>query len=144
VILDLSQITSGKLRLVRSELNISELIRGVVDDLAPLLARSGSKIISDIQDNVAGLLNPVAVSQIVENVLSNAIKYGEGKPIELALTSDGGVACITVRDHGIGIDAEAQERIFGRFERAVRKTGQPGFGLGLWVTRKLAEAMGAP
>ena len=142
VLLDVAQINTGKLRITPAELNLSELARGIVESHAPMLARSGSKMIADIQPNVVGMLDEIGVSQILDNLLSNAIKYGEGNPIELAIAVADNAALITVRDHGVGIDAAERERIFERFERAVRKTSQPGFGLGLWVTRKLIDAMG--
>jgi signal transduction histidine kinase len=142
VLLDIAQITSDRLRLAPRELNVSELAHGVAEGLAPVLARSGSEITTDIQPGVVAILDEVAVTQILDNLLSNAIKYGEGKPIELGLTAADNAARITVRDHGVGIGAAERERIFERFERAVRKTTHPGFGLGLWVTRKLTDAMG--
>jgi signal transduction histidine kinase len=142
VLLDVSQITTGKLRMTPRELNVSELARGVVENLAPMLARSGSELTAEIRPDVIGMLDEVGVTQILDNLLSNAIKYGEGKPIELTLAEADNAARITVRDYGVGIGAEERERIFERFERAVRKSGQPGFGLGLWVARKLADAMG--
>ncbi|MBL9027771.1 MAG: sensor histidine kinase [Myxococcales bacterium] len=74
------------------------------------------------------------------NLLSNAAKYGKGKPIEVEAHRMNGTALVSVTDHGIGIDEEALSRIFGRFERAVslRHFG----GLGLLVARQLAEAHG--
>lgn len=142
VLLDIAQITTGKLHITPAELNLSELARGIVESFAPMLARSGSKMIADIQPDVIGMLDEIGVSQILDNLLSNAIKYGEGKPIEFAVAAADNIARIGVRDHGVGIEASERERIFERFERVVRKTSQPGFGLGLWVTRQLTDAMG--
>src|SRR5690606_29986557 len=82
--------------------------------------------------------------QIVSNLLANAIKYGPGRPIEVSLAADADADAVelTVRDHGIGISAGDQARLFQRFERAVSRRHYGGFGLGLWTTRHLAEAMG--
>jgi signal transduction histidine kinase len=87
-------------------------------------------------------LDELAISGVVENLLSNAIKYGDRKPIELTLTSADGVARLTVRDNGIGIDSKDQNRIFERFERVVGGAPQSGFGIGLWLVRNLVESMG--
>jgi signal transduction histidine kinase len=70
-----------------------------------------------------------------------ALKYGMGKPIELTVTREGAAAWLKVRDEGIGISESDQARIFEPFERAVSTLDQGGFGIGLWVVRKLVEAM---
>jgi signal transduction histidine kinase len=87
-------------------------------------------------------LDQLAVSEIVENLLSNAMKYGDRKPIEIGLASENGWARITVEDHGLGIANEDRERIFERFERVIGGHTSSGFGIGLWLTRNLAESMG--
>jgi signal transduction histidine kinase len=74
--------------------------------------------------------------------MSNAIKYGPGKAIEVRLTCRRHAAELQVRDHGIGIPPEDQSRIFERFERAVSPRHFGGLGLGLWVVKQLVTAMG--
>ena len=142
ILLEVAQIASGKFYLDPSELNLSELIAEVVNDYMPLAVRSGSQLTINVQNDVIGLFDRTAVSGIVENLLSNAIKYGQGKPIEIALTATAEVARITVRDNGIGIDEKDKARIFERFERAVGRQVQSGFGIGLWLSRSYVELMG--
>ena len=142
ILLEVAQITSGKLHLDPSNLNLSELVASIVNDYTPLVVRSGSKLTVDIQNGVTAFVDPMAVSEIVENLLSNAIKYGQSKPIEISLTSDAETAQITVRDNGIGIDEKDKARIFERFERAVGRQTHAGFGIGLWLSRSFAELMG--
>src|SRR5690606_8427852 len=84
----------------------------------------------------------VRFAQIVGNLLANAMKYGRGKPIEVALAVEADHVQLTIRDHGIGISEGDQARLFQRFERTVSKRHYGGLGLGLWVTRHVAEAMG--
>ena len=141
-LLEVAQVTSGKFHLDLSEVNLSELIAEVVNDYMPLAVRSGSQLTINVQNDVIGLFDRTAVSGIVENLLSNAIKYGQGKPIEIALTATVEVARITVRDNGIGIDEKDKARIFERFERAVGRQVQSGFGIGLWLSRSYVELMG--
>ncbi len=76
------------------------------------------------------------------NLLTNALKYGAGKPIEVGVGVDGGKARIFVKDHGIGIAKDDQARIFGQFERAIPGTSISGMGLGLFISRKITEAHG--
>jgi two-component system OmpR family sensor kinase len=142
VLLEVAQIRSGKFHLDRSKLNLSELIADVVNDYTPLAIRSGSELTVHLQNDVIALMDRTAISGIVENLLSNAIKYGQGKPIELGLTATAEIVQITVRDHGIGIDEKDQARIFERFERAVGRQVQSGFGVGLWLSRSFVELMG--
>ena len=83
------------------------------------------------------------LDQGLTNLVSNALKYGEGKPIELSLRDGPAGVGICVRDHGIGIAPDDQRRIFGRFERVVAdRRRYAGFGLGLWITRQIVEALG--
>jgi signal transduction histidine kinase len=74
--------------------------------------------------------------------VSNALKYGEGKPIEIVVTGDDARARLEVTDHGIGIAPHHQERVFERFERAVTDRRYAGFGLGLWITSRIVEEFG--
>ncbi|MFZ2061533.1 MAG: HAMP domain-containing sensor histidine kinase [Candidatus Binatus sp.] len=141
-LLEVAQVTSGKFHLDPSEVNLSGLIAEIVNDYMPLAIRSGSKLSAKVQNDVIGLLDRTAVSGIVENLLSNAIKYGQGKPIEINLSATPEIAQITVRDHGIGIDEKDKARIFERFERAVGRHVQSGFGIGLWLSRSFVELMG--
>lgn len=141
-LLEVAQISSNKLHLKPSKLDLSELTKRILNDYAPLILRSGSELTANIQNGIIAHLDELAISEIMENLLSNAIKYGEHKPIELTLTATDDSAQIVVRDNGIGIDGKDQDRIFERFERVVRREGHSGFGIGLWLTRNLAESMG--
>ena len=87
MLLEVAQISSNKLHLDPSELDLSELINGIVHEYTPMILRSGSDLTINIQSGVVAHLDELAVSGIVENLLSNAIKYGEHKPIELTLTA---------------------------------------------------------
>jgi two-component system, OmpR family, sensor kinase len=142
VLLEVAQINAGKFHLELSTLDLSELTMGIVSDYMPLVTRSGSEIKVLIKNGVIALLDRMAVSEIVENLLSNAIKYGQHKPIEITLTATAQAAQLVVRDNGIGIDNKDIVRIFEPFERAVGREVHSGFGIGLWLSRSLAELMG--
>ena len=81
------------------------------------------------------------MDHIVSNLISNAFKYGSGAPIEIIVEADGATARLLVRDGGPGIAPEDQARIFHRFERAAA-SHTSGFGLGLWIVRESARALG--
>src|ERR1700726_2183666 len=140
-LLDISRITAGKLRAELSVVDLSRMMRQAVHRHRAGAEHSGCRLEPSIECEVSGLLDQLAVEQIVDNLLSNAVKYGAGEPIEVSLVPNGAEARLTVQDHGIGISEEDQARIFGAFERAVTRREQGGFGIGLWVVRQLVDAM---
>jgi signal transduction histidine kinase len=95
-----------------------------------------------LDEALLGRCDGARMDQVVGNLLTNAIKYGKGMPIDLTLTRLPGRARIEVRDRGIGIPQEDQSRIFDRFERAVSVRHYGGLGLGLWLVRQIVEAHG--
>ena len=141
-LLDVSRIASGKLRLEIEQVDISDLVRIVAMGLEPAAEHSGSSMRLDIEDGLIFATDRLAIEQIVDNLLLNAIKYGVGKPIEIALSRDGAELRLEIRDQGIGMSAADQARIFEPFERAIAYGSQAGFGVGLWVVRELVDAMG--
>jgi signal transduction histidine kinase len=142
ILLDVSRIGSGNLRLEPSEIDLSALIRAIAGTHAPAAARVGSDLELAIEDGIVALLDRVAVEQVVDNLLSNACKFGAGRPVSVRLRSTGASARIEVQDRGIGISAEDRARIFGRFEQVMMQHQGTGFGLGLWVAGRLVQAMG--
>ncbi len=141
-LLDVTRITSGHLRLDPELVDLSEATRVVLDAFAVQLERSHSPLTTSIEAGVTGWWDRVALDQVLHNLVSNAVKYGAGKPVCVAVASDGGRATISVADRGIGISEADRERIFARFERAVTARAHGGFGLGLWISHQLVEAMG--
>ena len=90
---------------------------------------------------IIGWWDDDAIEQILHNLLSNALKFGDGKPIDVTVTPEADGAHIVVRDRGVGIPSEERERIFDRGVHApADKAG--GTGVGLWVVRLLAQAHG--
>jgi two-component system, OmpR family, sensor kinase len=140
-LLNVSRITAGKLRLELSMVDLSATIRHAVDQYQTAAERSGCSLKANIENDVSGTLDQLIVEQITDNLISNAVKYGAGKPVEISLVRQGTAARLTVRDYGIGISEADQARIFDVFERAVTRRGQGGFGIGLWVVRQLVDTM---
>lgn len=141
MLLDLSRTSSGHRQMEWAEVDFSALLREILREQAVTADHVGSLMTSDIQEGVVGTWDQLALEQVVDNLVSNAIKYGRGKPIAVTLTAGADTARLTVRDEGIGISDEDQKRIFGRFERAVTQRAHGGFGIGLWVVGQLVSAM---
>ena len=141
-LLDLSRITAGRLELELEETDLAEVTREVVSRFDEEATRAGCVLRLDAPEPVTGMWDRLRLDQVVTNLLANAVKYGPGKPVDVQVRGEPGRAVCSVRDRGIGISAADQERIFGRFERAVSKRHYGGFGLGLWIAREIVEALG--
>ena len=79
---------------------------------------------------------------MVRNLISNAIRFGAGQPIDVSITADDATVTLSVSDHGVGISKERQKLIFERFERGPDAARSGGFGVGLWVVKTVTAAMG--
>lgn len=142
-LLDVSRITAGKLHLEIEQADLAILVREIVASFAGAAHHAGCTIKVSAPLVLPGSWDRLAMEQIIDNLLSNAIKYGAGGLIEITAAVDGAVVRLQVRDHGNGILAEDRERIFQRFEQAVRLSQRrSGFGVGLWVVGQLVKAMG--
>lgn len=138
--LDVSRISSGKLDLNISEVDLVLLVIDVVNRLQIQSITSNIPLNIKTPDHLRISVDPSRIAQVVENLLTNAIKYGDGKAVEISVSSNQDYAILRVEDHGLGIAKEHQERIFDRFERAISARHISGFGLGLYITRQIVEA----
>ncbi len=141
-LLDISRITAGKLSLQIEEVDLAAVVGEAVSRLLEE-TRGDVPIHFSMEGDLLGRCDRLRLDQVVTNLLSNAVKYGAGKPVEVRIRAEGALARLTVRDHGIGIAPEDQQRIFGRFERAVAGHHYGGLGLGLWIVREILEALDA-
>jgi two-component system, OmpR family, sensor kinase len=145
-ILDISRLHTGTIDLVPEPVDVSELVRDVAGGFERELAAARSELTLSLEPNLTGLFDRMRLEQIVSNLLSNAIRYGNSAPIEIVVQRIGGpdgapFLELIVADHGIGIDEADQHRIFERFQRGPG-ANKAGFGVGLWIVRELSEAMG--
>lgn len=135
--LDISRIGAGKLKIHRSDMDLSELMEELIERFQTQFEAVGCTVIADIEPQVVGFWDSYKLEQVVNNLFSNAIRYSPKKPISVGLHRVKGKAILNVKDQGMGIDKEHQERIFERFERATSKVS--GLGLGLYITRQIVE-----
>jgi signal transduction histidine kinase len=141
-LLEVGRFGAGGLKLEYEEVDLGELVHEVVAQLGPQLGPSGSSLTVTVQSKVVGQWDKSRVDQIAYNVLSNAIKFGLGNPIDVVVDARDGHAILTVRDLGIGIAPDVRERIFKPFERGVSGRHYGGLGLGLHIVRTLVDALG--
>jgi len=141
-LMDVSRISGGKLLLSRESFDLADLVKDVCGRLAPEVAQAGCQIKLSLGKGVVGDWDRMRIEQVVTNLLTNGTKYGAGKPINVAVDMQENAAVLTVKDHGIGIKAEDQARIFRLYERAVSPMNFGGLGLGLYIVRQIVEAHG--
>jgi signal transduction histidine kinase len=139
-LLDLSRITSGHFALDCAPIDLSCCIDETLERHTDIARRAGCTLHRHIAPGIGGLNDRASLEQLLDNLLSNAFKYGAGRPVEVHFTADRQHGRLVVRDHGAGIPADEQSRIFGLFERA-RNAGSPGLGIGLWISAQIAGAM---
>jgi PAS domain S-box-containing protein len=137
---DVSQITAGRLQLQREPCDLSEAVRAVVNGLSEQASRAGCAISVSADSAVIGNWDRFRIEQVITNLLTNAFKYGAGKPIEISLEATESIARLRVRDQGMGIAAEATERIFERFERVATGHHRKSLGVGLYIARQVIDA----
>ncbi len=144
-VLDLAKIEAGQLTLTLEDYSVPEVVKSVVTATEPLAASKGLKFTAALQDGL-----PMAhgdarrVSQVLLNLVGNAIKFTDKGEVEIRAIVDKGQFMLTVRDTGPGIADADQERIFGEFQQIdnsnTRKKG--GTGLGLAISKRMVEMQG--
>ncbi len=141
-LLDVSRIRGGKLTFAFSRVNVSEVVRDVVDRFREQLTRVGSSVTMEIEDRIEGSLDQMRIEQIIDNLLVNVVKYAPGQPVRVSLGRAGGVATLIVDDRGPGIAEDKQQTIFERFERGDASNSAGGLGLGLFIVKELVDGQG--
>ena len=144
-VLDASRLQSGKVEVVRTWTDVSELVAELVG-AARLLHRTTHTVVLRTTPGLSAAVDAVQFEQVVTNLLENAIKYSpQGGEIEVELTRpDQHTLRLSVRDHGVGILDEHRERIFDRFYQApAGEVGaRGGVGLGLYICREIISLHG--
>lgn len=137
---DVSRIDNEKLTISIAKSNLSQLVQRTVSDLSLQSKAANREFIVDIEDNIIGTWDEFRIEQIIVNLLTNALRYGGDRDVEITLRSNENRAQLKVRDYGAGIHQEEQDRIFEKFERGENKKVSEGLGMGLYIARQLASA----
>jgi signal transduction histidine kinase len=137
--MDISRISSSKLMLHLEYFDLSVLINEVLERLSPQLEAMGCKTSIQVDEPIVGLWDRYRIEQVLINLLTNAMKYSEQKPLSISLFKKATLAELHVQDQGIGIAKKDQERIFRKFERLDMRSGISGLGLGLFIVRKILD-----
>jgi len=141
-LVDVSRVDSNRFDLRVEPLSFTTTVGAIVERTRAEVGLSGAELRFSATDSMTGFWDRSRVEQIVEQLLSNAIKYGEGKPITVAVDGTAQVARLVVRDEGLGMEPHQLARIFRKFERARSTRRSGGLGLGLWLVNRIVAAHG--
>lgn len=140
--LDVSRMRSGQLSIRPAQVELMTLLERVVSDLSLQAAATGCKLSLQEHPPVQGCWDEFRIEQVVVNLLTNALRYGGGQPVEVSVQYAENLVRIHVRDEGKGIAQQDLERIFEPYERGARNGEPKGLGLGLYISRQLAVSHG--
>jgi len=142
-VLDLSKIEAGKVELQIESVSFPDLIEDLFVTVSPLAEQHGVSLDLDSESAFTLVSDARRVRQILLNLLSNAIKFGRGQPVRVVCERrENGHLEIAVIDRGEGIPVNDQEKIFDEFVQLRAEYDTPGTGLGLPISRSLAELLG--
>ena len=141
-LLDITRVMTGHLDVSRGQVDLVQLVHDVVAQMSSTFRDAGCEVSVIAPHQLLGMWDRERIANVVTDLLSNAAKYGARKPIVVELEDIGDHARIRVIDRGIGISEPDQQRIFGRFERAVPEKHYGGLGIGLWLTKQVVDAHG--
>ncbi|MCP3104136.1 GAF domain-containing protein [Myxococcus sp. K15C18031901] len=142
-LLEVANLSEGRLHLAPEPMDLVGVCRDVLERFADEQSRAGTTVYLHASDAVMGRWDHSRVDGMVTHLVSNALKYGQGRPVDVEVRGiPGDLARLVVRDRGIGIPPEQLAHLFQRFGRAVPLRHYGGFGLGLWFSRQVVEAHG--
>ena len=142
VMLGVSRLTRGGFRPDLEAFDLSALLRESVGEFAPAARHAGVAITLNAPETLPVHLDRMATEQIIDNLVSNALKHGDRTPVEVTADVVGQQVRIAVRDHGAGIPHGERAQMLSTFEHVVGQgERRSGFGIGLWVVGQFVAAM---
>ena len=139
---DISRVNSDHLSLQPEKVDLSQLLSRIVTDFSQQAEAVGSSFNVNILPNIFGHWDGLRIEQIIINLITNALRYGRAKPININLCLVNDLVEVHVQDQGCGISSSDCQRIFEKFERLGNREVKEGLGMGLYIAKQLAEAHG--
>lgn len=141
--LDISRIRTGKLSLKKESCELSQMLNDIINRCKDQFETSGSGFpIIENMETAKGEWDPLRIDQVLTNIITNAIRYGQGKPIRISLKNHQESVRVIVKDQGLGIPKSDQDKIFKRYERGLLAREVSGLGLGLFISKQIIDAHG--
>jgi len=143
-LLNISLITTGNMQLEYENVNLNTLVSGVINEFSPKITKDNYNVQFIEKDQVKSSWDKIRIEQAFSNLMSNALKYGRGKPITVTVKKHKNTATLEIEDSGIGISNDKQKSIFELFERGNNidkdREEHKGLGVGLFITRQIVLA----
>ncbi len=141
-LMEFSALSACLAPVTMAALDLAAVVRAIAERHADVARRAGCPLDLDLPPEVIVRANLAGVEQVVEQLISNALKFGAGRPVAVSLRVQAdNHAILSVQDRGPGVPAESIDSLFEPF-RTRRATTEPGLGIGLWVASFWAQAMG--
>lgn len=140
--LDVARLRTGKLAMDPAPADLAALARRAVEAMNEQARERGLHIALQAPESLPLVADELRIEQVVNNLLTNAMRYGNGKPVDVTVAREDGWGVLSVRDRGVGIAPQDQARIFEQFERAENAQAIAGLGLGLYISRQIVRAHG--
>ncbi|WP_437732944.1 sensor histidine kinase [Sorangium sp. So ce1335] len=141
-LLDVTRIRARRLELDLEPKDLLQIVREAAEALSEHARAAGTPVRIAASEPIHGLWDGARIEQVVQNLLTNALKYAGGSLIEVSLAREGATARLTVRDHGPGIAAADCDRVFQPFQRIASTYKSQSLGLGLYIVREIVQAHG--
>ncbi|MGB4076368.1 MAG: HAMP domain-containing sensor histidine kinase, partial [Minisyncoccia bacterium] len=142
--LNISRIEQGRMKYEKSDFDIADLAKKVVEELLPLASKKGLELSIEAPQDLMVNADIGKMKQVISNLIDNAIKYTEKGSVRVHVAKDDTLARIIISDTGVGIAPDEMEGLFEKFKRArgANKVNTTGTGLGLYVAKQLIEGNG--
>jgi signal transduction histidine kinase/PAS domain-containing protein len=141
-LLDLGRIRTGHLHFDLEDVDLGTVVHDVVSRLSGNMGQNRTPVTVKTEGDLVGQWDRFRLDQVATNLISNAIKYGEGKPIDVAAVRVADLVMLKVIDRGIGIDPAMLSQVFDPFQRVAEVRHYGGLGLGLHIARTIVNGMG--
>lgn len=139
--LDVSRIQTGQLHFKMEDLGIVKLTQDTVESFSSQLSSLGYEIpVIEAEKEIIVNVDRLRIEQVITNILSNAVRYGNKKPISIKIHQEKNSVRISITDLGIGMEESILKKIFGRFERGFTSSEISGLGLGLYISQEIIQA----
>ncbi|WP_244219651.1 sensor histidine kinase [Corallococcus interemptor] len=141
-LLDVSRIRTGKLDFELARGDLAPMVQDLVARFGDEAKQAGVELDARVEGPAPCRFDKLRMEQVVSNLISNALRYGQGTPVHVALRCHDGQLRLTVRDGGPGVPKAERERIFQRFAQVQGSARTGGLGLGLYIVEQILEAHG--
>ncbi len=139
-VLNMAQLGAHRLELRKECVDLLSLTNEVCERMAAELQRAGCEVHIRSHGSSLGNWDRIRIEQVLSNLISNALKYGQGKPIQISIEGTDDQVEFRIRDEGLGIPKEDQKRVFDAYERIHGSSQIDGFGLGLYIAKNIVQS----